>query len=66
MVQKIVRQGIFRGFSSIDNNKRVLNDIEIVKQDLKPRDTVLAPDIAAYPEASLSYAFSKAVALSIL
>lgn len=34
MVQKIQKKLLFRGFSSANNNKNVLSDIEIMKQDL--------------------------------
>lgn len=34
MVKKIQKKLLFRGFSSANNNKSVLSDIEITKQDL--------------------------------
>lgn len=34
MVKKIQKKLLFRGFSSANNNKSVLTDIEITKQDL--------------------------------
>jgi phage baseplate assembly protein W len=34
MIKKVIRKQIFRGFSSLNNNKSVLFDTEIIKQDL--------------------------------